>query len=80
MSHGLTFFEAATVLAFELFRREGVEVAVVEVGLGGRLDATNVLRPEVASVTNVARDHAEYLGSELVEIAREKGGIAKPGV
>ncbi len=80
VSHGLTFFEAATVLAFELFRREGVEVAVVEVGLGGRLDATNVLRPEVASVTNVARDHAEYLGSELVEIAREKGGIAKPGV
>lgn len=80
VSHGLTFFEAATVLAFELFRREGVEAAVVEVGLGGRLDATNVLRPEVAAVTNVALDHAEYLGADLSAIAREKAAIAKPGV
>lgn len=77
--HGLTFFEAATVLAFELFRRQGVEAAVVEVGLGGRLDATNVLRPEVAAVTNVALDHAEFLGADLSQIAREKAGIAKPG-
>lgn len=80
LDHGLTFFEAATVLAFELFRREGVEVAVVEVGLGGRLDATNVLLPEVSAVTNVSLDHAEYLGRDLRSIAREKAWIAKPGV
>jgi len=77
---GLTFFEAITVLAFHAFRGEGVEVAVIEVGLGGRLDATNVLRPEVTAVTNVAMDHADYLGNTLVEIAREKAGIMKPGV
>jgi len=77
---GLTFFEAATVLAFHAFRGEGVEVAAVEVGLGGRLDATNVLRPEVAAVTNVAMDHADYLGETLHEIAAEKAGIMKAGV
>lgn len=78
--HGLTAFEAATVLAFRLFALERVDVAVVEVGLGGRLDATNVVTPEVAAVTNVARDHAEYLGSTLPGIAGEKAGIMKPGV
>ncbi|HET9949881.1 MAG TPA: Mur ligase family protein, partial [Longimicrobiales bacterium] len=77
---GLTFFEAATALAFQAFAREGVEVAAVEVGLGGRLDATNVIVPEVAAVTNVAMDHAEYLGTTLREIAGEKAGIAKRGV
>ena len=77
---GLTFFEAVTVLAFHAFRAEGVQVAAVEVGLGGRLDATNVLRPEVAAVTNVALDHADYLGDTLAEIAGEKAGIMKPGV
>jgi dihydrofolate synthase/folylpolyglutamate synthase len=77
---GLTFFEAATVLAFHAFREEGVEVAAVEVGLGGRLDATNVLRPEVAAVTNVAMDHADYLGDTLAQIAGEKAGIMKAGV
>lgn len=76
----LTFFEAVTVLAFELFRREGVEVGVFEVGLGGRLDATNVLQPEVTAVTNVALDHVEHLGGSLEEIAREKAGIVKEGV
>lgn len=77
---GLTFFEAYTVLAFHLFRRLGVDVAVVEVGLGGRLDATNVVMPEVCVITNVALDHAAYLGESLAEIAREKAGIIKPGV
>lgn len=77
---GLTFFEAATVLAFHAFREERVDVAAVEVGLGGRLDATNVLLPEVSAVTNIAMDHAEYLGNTLQAIAREKAGIMKPGV
>jgi dihydrofolate synthase/folylpolyglutamate synthase len=78
--HGLTFFEAATLLGFHAFARERVDVAVVEVGLGGRLDATNVVRPLVAAVTNVALDHAEYLGDTLPSIAAEKAAIAKPGV
>ncbi len=77
---GLTFFEAVTVLAFHAFARESVDVAVIEVGLGGRLDATNVLRPEVAAVTNVAMDHTDYLGDSLEKIAWEKAGIVKPGV
>jgi len=77
---GLTFFEAATVLAFHAFQREAVEVAVVEVGLGGRLDATNVVTPACSIVTNIALDHAEYLGNTLEAIAREKAGIFKPGV
>ena len=76
----LTFFEAATVLAFHAFREERVEVAAVEVGLGGRLDATNVLQPEVAALTNIAMDHAEFLGDTLAAIASEKAGIMKPGV
>jgi dihydrofolate synthase / folylpolyglutamate synthase len=77
---GLTFFEAATVLAFRLFAREGVEVALVEVGLGGRLDSTNVIVPELTAITNVALDHAEYLGYTLEAIAGEKAGIIKAGV
>lgn len=77
---GLTFFEAVTVLGFHAFAREGVEAAVVEVGLGGRFDATNVVRPEVAAVTNVALDHSEYLGNTREEIAFEKAGIMKAGV
>jgi dihydrofolate synthase/folylpolyglutamate synthase len=80
VERGLTFFEAITVLAFHLFARAEVEVSVVEVGLGGRLDATNVLIPLVSAVTNVALDHAEYLGETLPEIAREKAGIIKAGV
>lgn len=76
----LTFFEAVTVLAMHVFREEGVEIAVMEVGLGGRLDATNVIEPEVTAVTNVAMDHADFLGNTLEQIAREKAGIIKPGV
>ena len=75
-----TFFEVTTAVAFELFRRAGVEVAVVEVGLGGRLDATNVVSPMATAITSIAFDHQLYLGSTLREIAIEKAGIIKPGV
>ncbi|HRY45534.1 MAG TPA: Mur ligase family protein [Thermoanaerobaculia bacterium] len=74
-----TYFEALVVAACELFRRARVEVAVVEVGIGGRLDATNVLDPEVSVVTNVAADHLETLGPTLEDVAREKAGIFRPG-
>ena len=75
-----TFFEATTATAFELFRRAKVEIAVLEVGLGGRLDATNVITPLVCAITSIAFDHEKYLGSTLREIAVEKAGIIKPGV
>lgn len=77
-SLGMSFFEASTLLAFVLLAEEAVDVACVEVGLGGRLDATNVVSPQVTAVTNVAFDHQEYLGDSLAEIAGEKAGIAKP--
>ncbi len=76
---GPTYFEALTVAAFELFRRARVRIAVVEVGIGGRLDATNVLEPEVSVVTNVAADHLEVLGPTLEDVAREKAGIFRKG-
>lgn len=75
-----TFFEATTALAFLCFAEAGVDLAVVEVGLGGRLDSTNVVDPLATAVTNVALDHTEYLGESLEEIAWEKAGIFKPGV
>lgn len=75
-----TFFEVTTALAFELFARAQVEVGVIEVGLGGRFDATNVLRPAVGAITSIQFDHERHLGSTLEAIAREKAGIAKPGV
>ncbi len=74
-----SYFEAITVGAFEIFRRARVSVAVVEVGIGGRLDATNVLDPEVSIVTNVGSDHLEVLGPSLEAVAREKAGIFRPG-
>ncbi|HEX6644557.1 MAG TPA: Mur ligase family protein [Gemmatimonadales bacterium] len=74
-----TFFEATTAIAFADFAARGVDIAVVEVGLGGRLDSTNVIRPLAAAVTKIARDHMKYLGDTLEDIAREKAGIAKPG-
>jgi dihydrofolate synthase/folylpolyglutamate synthase len=76
----LTHFEFATLLAFEWFARIGAEVAVVEVGLGGRLDATNVIHPLATAITSIALDHEEFLGTDLASIAREKAGIVKPGV
>jgi dihydrofolate synthase/folylpolyglutamate synthase len=75
-----TFFEATTAIGFELFRRSGVEVAVVEVGLGGRFDATNVVPASVGAITSIGLDHQEQLGDTLAAIAREKAGIVKPGM
>jgi dihydrofolate synthase/folylpolyglutamate synthase len=75
-----TFFEVTTALAFEYFRRTNVEWAVVEVGLGGRLDSTNVLAPAVCAITSIGLDHAEVLGRSHAAIAAEKAGILKPGV
>ncbi len=77
---GPTFFEATTALAFGVFADRKVDLAVVEVGLGGRLDATNVIVPEVTCITNVSLDHADYLGETVEKIAREKAGIIKSGV
>lgn len=77
----LSFFEAATLAALLAFREARVDLAVVEVGMGGRLDATNVLpRPRAAAITRIALDHTDRLGETLVDIAREKAGIAKPGL
>ncbi len=75
-----TFFEVATALGFLDFAARGVEWAVVEVGLGGRLDTTNVLEPELCVITPIGLDHTEILGGTIEEIAREKAGIVKPGV
>jgi len=77
---GLTTFEAITAIGFLYFARSEVDVAIVEVGLGGRLDATNVLRPEVSVITSLSLDHTYLLGDTLAEIAYEKAGIIKPGI
>lgn len=74
-----TFFEFTTALAFEHFRREKVQVAVVETGLGGRLDSTNVLTPLISVITRIGLEHTAYLGTTLAAIAGEKAGIIKPG-
>lgn len=75
-----TYYETLLALAFVWFARCDVDVAVIEAGVGGTLDGTNVLRPEVAVITNVGLDHTEILGETLEEIARDKAGIAKPGI
>jgi len=75
-----TFFEIMTSLALWYFAREGVDWVVWETGLGGRLDATNIVRPEACIITNIGLDHQQYLGQSLREIAAEKAGIIKPGV
>ena len=75
-----SFFEMTVAMAFQHFERQGVDVAVVEVGMGGRLDSTNILDPVLSVITNIGHDHMEYLGSELAEIAGEKAGIIKNGV
>lgn len=74
-----TFFECATAMAFHYFASEGVDWAVVETGMGGRYDATNVIQPKVSIISNISMEHQEYLGSTLSEIAREKAGIIKQG-
>jgi dihydrofolate synthase/folylpolyglutamate synthase len=75
-----TFFEATTCIAFRYFADEEVDIAVIETGLGGRLDATNTLRPLVSVITNVGLEHTEFLGTTLKAIAREKAGIIKKGI
>lgn len=75
-----TFFEVVTAMSFLYFAEEEVDWAVIEVGMGGRLDATNVICPKVSIVTNISMDHQEYLGNTLSAIAREKAGIIKRGV
>ncbi|NHZ85285.1 MAG: hypothetical protein GWP19_05330 [Planctomycetia bacterium] len=75
-----TFFETTTAMAFEYFNREKVDVAVVETGLGGRLDSTNVLKPKITIISSITADHTEILGNDLKTIAFEKGGIIKNGV
>ena len=75
-----SFFETMTALGFWYFAQQQVDIAVVEVGLGGRLDSTNVLHPILSVITNIGLDHTEFLGNTLQKIAREKAGIMKPGV
>jgi dihydrofolate synthase/folylpolyglutamate synthase len=77
---GASYFEATTAVAFEYFRRQGVEAAAVEVGMGGRLDSTNVVTPLLSCITSIDLDHVNYLGWTISKIAREKAGIIKPGV
>lgn len=76
----LTFFEFTTALAFCWFRTQGVDFMILEVGMGGRLDATNVVQPHITVITSISDDHGEHLGSDLASIAREKAGILKSGV
>ena len=75
-----TFFELATAMAFKYFSDMNVDIAVVEVGLGGRLDCTNIISPVLSVVTNISFDHTQFLGDTLAKIAAEKAGIIKPGV
>ncbi len=79
-SQGCSFFEVLTAIAFSYFREQGVDIAIVEVGMGGRLDATNVLFPKAAIITEIDMDHQKQLGSEPTQIAGEKAGIIKPGI
>ena len=74
----LSFFEMATGMAFDYFAKEKVDIAIIEVGLGGRLDSTNVIKPELSVITNISLDHVAMLGNTLAEIAVEKAGIIKP--
>jgi dihydrofolate synthase/folylpolyglutamate synthase len=75
-----TYFESVTAMAFLLFRARGVEIGVMEVGLGGRLDATNVITPRLCAITPIDYDHQNYLGDRIEQIAAEKAGILKAGV
>lgn len=76
--HSLSFFEMTVGMAFQYFAEKQVDIAIIEVGLGGRLDSTNIIQPEVAVITNISLEHTEFLGNSLAEIAFEKGGIIKP--
>lgn len=79
-ANSLSFFEMTVGLAFEYFSQEKVDIAVVEVGMGGRLDSTNIITPLLSIITNIGKDHTAFLGTTYEEIATEKSGIIKPGV
>mgnify|MGYP000379913312 CR=1 FL=1 len=76
-SHKMSFFEMTVVMAFDYFAKQNIDIAVVEVGLGGRLDSTNIITPEISVITNIGLDHTQFLGNTLQAIAAEKGGIIK---
>ncbi|MFB6342010.1 bifunctional folylpolyglutamate synthase/dihydrofolate synthase [Saccharicrinis sp. FJH62] len=75
-----SFFEMTVAMAFEVFKDEGVDIAIIETGMGGRLDSTNIISPLVSVITNIGYDHTQFLGSTLEAIAGEKAGIIKPGI
>lgn len=75
-----SFFEMTVAMAFDTFAKQEVEIAVIEVGMGGRLDSTNIITPEVSVITNIGKDHTDFLGKTLIDIAGEKAGIIKYGV
>ena len=79
-SNQISFFEMTVGLAFDYFRRTQPDLAIIEVGMGGRLDSTNVLTPELCVITNIGHDHQKFLGDSLAQIASEKAGIIKPGI
>lgn len=76
----LSFFEMTVGLAFDYFAKEGVDIAIIETGMGGRLDSTNIITPLMSVITNIGMDHTQFLGNTLAKIAGEKAGIIKPGV
>lgn len=78
--HQLSFFEMTVGMAFSCFAKENVEIAIIEVGMGGRLDATNIITPVLSVITNIGMDHTQFLGNTLAQIAREKAGIIKDGI
>jgi dihydrofolate synthase/folylpolyglutamate synthase len=75
-----SFFELTSCLAFEFFRHKKVDIAIIEAGLGGRLDSTNIIRPKLSIITNISKEHTQYLGDTLIQIANEKAGIIKAHV
>jgi dihydrofolate synthase/folylpolyglutamate synthase len=79
LPHAPSFFEVITAIAFVAFAEAGIDIAVLEVGLGGRLDATNIVEPLLSVITDISLDHTEWLGNTLTEIAREKAGILRQG-
>jgi dihydrofolate synthase/folylpolyglutamate synthase len=79
-THALSFFEMTVGLAFQSFSNHKVDIAIIEVGLGGRLDSTNVITPEISVITNIGKDHTQFLGTTLAEIAWEKAGIIKTNI
>ncbi len=77
-SNDISFFEMSVGLAFDYFSKEKVDIAIIEVGMGGRLDATNIITPLISVITNIGLDHTQFLGNTLEAVAFEKAGIIKP--